>query len=134
LLRADEGSVREALFTERPRAKALVAEVDDKVVGMATYYDIYSSFAAKPGIWLDDLFVYEDYRRYGVGKALMTALCEIAYRNGCARIDWIVARDNEDGRAYYSKLGAEIFERMRHTRLNEAAIDRAATNQAKRSN
>jgi GNAT superfamily N-acetyltransferase len=129
-LRTDERSLWVALFSARPRASALVAEINGRVVGMATYYDIYSSFVAKPGIWLDDLYVYEDYRGHGVGRALMTTLCEIAYREGCARIDWIVARDNENGRSFYSKLGAEIFDQVRHARLDEAAIGRLATSNA----
>lgn len=129
-LRADEQSLRYALFSSRPRAHALVAEINGQIVGVATYYDIYSSFVAKPGIWLDDLYVYEDYRRYGVGKSLMAALCEIAQRNGCARIDWIVARDNKNGRDFYAKLGAEIFEQVRHARLDEAAIGQVVASNA----
>jgi ribosomal protein S18 acetylase RimI-like enzyme len=123
-LRADEQTLRTAFFSDKPKANALVAVSDGKVVGMATYYDIYSSFIAKPGIWLDDLYVYEDYRQYGVGKALMTKLCELAHQKCCARIDWIVAGDNENGLAFYDKLGATIFENVRHARLDEAAIAR----------
>jgi GNAT superfamily N-acetyltransferase len=121
-LRADEQSLREAFFSSQPKAKALVAEVDGHVIGVATYYDIYSSFLAKPGMWLDDLFVDDKHRGDGVGQALVTELCEIARRTGCARIDWIVARDNEKGRAFYSRLGAKIFEQVRHARLDEHAI------------
>jgi GNAT superfamily N-acetyltransferase len=129
-LRADEHTLCAALFSEKQKANALVAEIDGKVIGMATYYDIYSSFLAKPGIWLDDLYVYEEYRRFGVGKALMTTLCEIAHRAGCARIDWIVSRDNENGRIFYAQLGAQIFEQVRHARLDEAAIRRIVANNA----
>jgi GNAT superfamily N-acetyltransferase len=129
-LRADENTLRAALFSENPKAGALVAEIGGKVVGVATYYDIYSSFLARPGIWLDDLYVYENHRRRGVGKALMLSLCEIARRTGCARIDWIVATDNENGQAFYSTMGAKIFENVRHARLDGAAIDGATTDNA----
>ena len=51
-------SLHEALFAERPLANALVAEVGGKLIGMVTYYAIFSSFIARPGLWMDDLFVY----------------------------------------------------------------------------
>lgn len=129
-LRADEQALRLALFSAFPKAKVLVSEVNGKVVGLATYYDIYSSFLAKPGIWLDDIFVYEEYRGLGIGKALMDGICCIAHGAGCARVDWIVARDNDNARAFYTKIGAEISELVRHARLNEDAIHRAAVNAA----
>jgi ribosomal protein S18 acetylase RimI-like enzyme len=61
-------------------------------------------------------------RNNGAGRALVTELCEIARRTGCARIDWIVARDNEKGSVFYARLGAKIFEQVRHARLDEQAI------------
>lgn len=123
-LKANESTVKEALFASPPRAKALVAVLGDAVVGLVTYYDIYSSFIAKPGIWLDDLYVYEKHRKRGIGKALIVALCRIARTDGCGRIDWLVARDNDNGRAFYQGLGAEVFEQVRHARLDEIAINR----------
>jgi GNAT superfamily N-acetyltransferase len=129
-LRAGESSLREALFSTRPKAKALVAVADSAVVGVVTYYDIYSTFIAKPGIWLDDLYVYETHRGRGIGKALIVRLCQIARESGCGRIDWIVARDNTNGRSFYEHLGAEVFEQVRHARLDEAAIDLLTTQHA----
>lgn len=129
-LRADEASLAEALFSARPKAKALVAEVDAALVGLVTYYDIYSSFIAKPGIWLDDLYVYEAHRGHGVGRALIGRLCQIARETGCGRIDWIVARDNVGGRAFYANLGAQVYEEVRHARLDEEAIHLLATKNA----
>jgi GNAT superfamily N-acetyltransferase len=85
-LAADKEALRAAFFSDTPKAHALVALIDARVVGMATYYGTFSSFLAKPGIWLDDLYVYEDCRHYGVGRALITRLCEIAQQTDCARI------------------------------------------------
>lgn len=122
LLRSEEKEIEHAFFSESPRAKAIVADVGNEVAGIATYYDIYSTFIAKPGIWLDDLYVYERFRKFGAGKALMQRLCQIALENGCGRIDWIVARDNDNGRGFYESIGANIFEEVRHSRLDENAI------------
>lgn len=122
-LLATEQNIAEAFFSNSPKSWALVAEVDSQLVGIATYYNIYSTFKAKPGIWLDDLFVFPQYRKIGIGKALIKELCKVAKTNGCCRVDWIVARDNENGRAFYESVGAKIFEEVRHSRLGEVAID-----------
>ena len=106
--------------------QALVAVVNQAVVGLATYYDIYSSFLGKPGLWLDDLFVADNFRKRGIGKALLSALCASAHARGCARVDWLVATDNHPGRAFYASLGATVFETVRHARLAERDIERLA--------
>ena len=122
-LLATEESISEAFFSNPPKSWAIVAEVDSQLVGIATYYNIYSTFKAKPGIWLDDLFIFQQYRKIGIGKALIRELCSIAKTNGCCRIDWIVSRDNANGKAFYESIGATIFEEVRHARLNEATIN-----------
>ncbi len=119
--------IRIAFFSEHPKAKAIVAVENGRGIGIATYYDIYSTFIAKSGLWLDDLYIYEEYRGAGIGKALVKALCSIALETGCGRIDWIVARDNELGRDFYHSVGAEIFELVRHSRLDEPAIIKLAS-------
>jgi GNAT superfamily N-acetyltransferase len=129
-LHATENDISEAFFGSQPKACALVAEVDQQVIGIATYYNIYSTFISKPGIWLDDLFVFTQYRKMGIGKALMKELCAIATKNNCGRIDWIVARDNTSGRAFYQSMGASIFEEVRHSRLDVAAIKNLASQPA----
>tara|TARA_B110001469_G_C9386389_1_gene199833 strand:- start:97 stop:573 length:477 start_codon:yes stop_codon:yes gene_type:complete len=123
-----ENEIESIFFSDAPKAKAIVACIDGKIVGIATYYDIFSTFIAKSGLWLDDLFIYEEYRKYGVGKAIIEKLCTIAKGTGCARIDWIVANDNDNGKGFYNSLGATIFEGIRHSRLDENAINRLAGN------
>ncbi len=119
---ANAESLRDALFAERPSAYALVAEVDGKLVGMVTYYAIFSSFIARPGLWMDDLFVYENYRGHGIGEALVRELCRVAQSGGCARLDWIVSANNERGKKFYTRIGATIFEKGRLVRLTEERI------------
>ncbi|AQT60456.1 GNAT family N-acetyltransferase [Cellvibrio sp. PSBB023] len=127
-LLATEKSITEAFFSTSPKSWAIVAEIDSQLVGIATYYNIYSTFKAKPGIWLDDLFIYPQYRNMGIGKALIKKLCFIAQENGCCRLDWIVACDNKNGTEFYEYLGAKIFEEVRHARLDEIAISRLLDN------
>ncbi len=74
--------------------------IDGQAIGLATYFQTFSTYLAKPGIWLDDLYVREGYRSRGVGKALMAELARIAKGLGCGRIEWTVALSNERGIAF----------------------------------
>ncbi len=123
---ADLPSLQEALFSHHPRAHALVAIREGNIVGMATYYGTFSSFIARPCIWLDDLYVDEAYRSMGVGRALIKHLADVAVEQGCGRIDWVVATHNERGKKFYEKLGASIFDSVQLARLDEAAISALA--------
>jgi len=127
LLVATEETLRDALFSSNPMARALVAVENGALVGTATYYATFSSFIAKPCLWLDDLYVYEAHRSRGVGRALVKRLCEIAHMHGCGRIDWVVATLNSNGRGFYASLGASIFETVRLARLEENEIRALAT-------
>jgi GNAT superfamily N-acetyltransferase len=125
-LRATVFTLHEAIFADQPLAHALVAEVDGKLVGMATYYSIFSSFIAKPGLWLDDLYVYEEYRSQSIGRKLMEQLCQIARDSGCGRVDWHVSGSNDRGIKFYQSIGATISEKTKLVRLGEAAIQELA--------
>jgi len=121
-LLATTETLRDALFSTKPLAHALVAEINGQLVGMATYYTIFSSFIAKPGLWLDDLYVYEKYRGQNIGFALMQHLCKIAELGGCGRVDWHVSKFNERGKNFYRKIGATISETSQLVRLEKIAI------------
>lgn len=121
-LRSNEETIKTAFFSEHPKIYALLAIVANNVVGFATYYYIYSTVTAKPGIWLDDLYVYPEAQGSGSGQALLKKLCTIAKQAECGRIDWIVGRENENAIAFYKTFGAEVFEDVRHARLDEEAI------------
>jgi GNAT superfamily N-acetyltransferase len=123
---ADIGSLHGALFSPNPMARASVAISEGAIVGMATYYCTFSSFIAKPCLWLDDLFVQESYRSRGVGAALIRHLCRVANELGCGRMDWVVAEDNFRGKAFYKRLGASIFDSVRLARLDESTIQAIA--------
>lgn len=105
------------LFGETPLAFVLLAEVNGDTIGLATYHFIYSTFLAKQGIWLDDLYVKAEYRSHRVGQALMLRLRQIAKENGCGRIDWTVAVSNERGINFYERIGAKIMNKVKVCRL-----------------
>ncbi|NET43858.1 GNAT family N-acetyltransferase [Okeania sp. SIO2B3] len=116
-LKATSEQLKKDLFCPIPLTYILLAEVGGNVVGFASYHRIYSTFLAKPGIWLDDLYLKEEYRGQKIGKALMTRLCQIAEETGCGRIDWTVNINNSQGINFYEKMGAKIIEKVRLCRL-----------------
>jgi GNAT superfamily N-acetyltransferase len=106
------------LFGEKPLAFVLLAEVDRDAIGLATYYFTYSTFLAKPGIWLDDLYIKAEHRSHRVGQALMLRLRQIGQEKGCGRIDWTVAVSNERGIKFYERIGAKIINKVKLCRLD----------------
>jgi GNAT superfamily N-acetyltransferase len=97
------------LFGARRYCEALVAASDDadaRVVGFALYFHNYSTFLARPGIYLEDLFVLPSERRHGHGRALLQALARIAVERGCGRFEWSVLHWNEPAIRFYKALGA----------------------------
>jgi GNAT superfamily N-acetyltransferase len=123
-LQIDREGLKAALFAEHPKTNALLAEYEGAVVGISTYYFTYSTFICKPGIWLDDLFIVDGYRKLGIGKALLDELQSIARKNHCGRIDWLVAASNKNGIEFYEKMGATVFEAYRQVRLDPSLIEK----------
>jgi GNAT superfamily N-acetyltransferase len=114
------------LFGARPTAFVLFAEAEGQAVGFAIYFLTFSSFLARPGIWLDDLFVDESARDRGAGKALLAYLAKIAEERGYGRIEWVTADDNANGLAFYQRNGARVQDTVRVLRLDRPAIAQLA--------
>jgi GNAT superfamily N-acetyltransferase len=93
------------LFGTRPYAETLIAEADGKAVGFALFFHSYSTFLAKTGIYLEDLFVLETHRGEGVGRALLARLAAIAVERDCGRLEWAVLDWNKDAIGFYERAG-----------------------------
>lgn len=120
-------ALSEAWFGDPPKAFALVADVESELVALATYYPTFSTFLARSGLWLDDLFVRAEYRGRGIGMALMSRLARIAEAQGCGRIEWTVALSNKHGIAFYERNRASIHHDARYVRLSREGVARLAT-------
>jgi len=103
---ADEASLRECLFGVRSYAEVLLIEERNVPHGFALFYHSFSTFLAKPGLYLEDLFVDPDQRGKGYGKALLKRLAEIAVTRGCGRLEWSVLDWNKPSIDFYLSLGA----------------------------
>lgn len=121
---SDEARARliEHGFGERPRFEAYLAELDGEAVGYAITFETYSTFLAKPTLYLEDLFVLPSARRLGAGKAFFRHLATVAQERGCGRIEWTVLDWNEPAIRFYNELSGKHLTEWLHYRLNEAEI------------
>ena len=100
----DDAMMSEALGAGH--SAALVAEVDGEPIGLALYFHNFSTFLARRGIYLEDLYVKPAFRKHGVGRALLRRLASIAVERGCGRFEWAVLDWNVDAMRFYESLGA----------------------------
>jgi GNAT superfamily N-acetyltransferase len=126
LVAATEEQLRDTLFGPKPGAEVLLARQEGEYVGFALFFPNYSTFLAKPGIYLEDLFVKPHARGKGAGAALLKELARIAVRRGCGRIEWAVLDWNEPSIAFYKKLGAVPMDEWTTFRLTGDALNSLA--------
>lgn len=117
------------LFGPRPYAEAAVAWEGDEAVGFALWFHNYSTFAGRPGLYLEDLFVRPAFRGRGYGEALLRHLARLALDRGCARFEWAVLDWNEPALAFYRKLGAVAMDDWTVHRVSGDALRRLAAQQ-----
>ena len=119
---ADEAKLRATLFEGKPAAEVLIAELAGAPVGFALFFQSYSTFLAKPGLYLEDLFVRPAARGKGVGVALMSACARIAVERHYGRFEWAVLDWNEPALGFYRELGAVQLTEWKVHRLTGAPL------------
>jgi len=122
---ATEESIIHDGFGETPAFECLIAEIDDSAVGFVLFFQNYSTWDACSGIYVEDLFVEEKYRKLGVGKKLLNAIAKIALERNLGRIDLAVL-DWNPARTFYKTLGMEEMNQWIPYRLERSKIDRLA--------
>ena len=123
---ATEEALHRTLFGERPAAEVLLAFWNNEPAGFALYFSSYSTFLAKPGIYLEDLFVEPEVRGHGIGTALLARLARVAVERNCGRLEWSVLDWNEPSIGFYRSLGAVAMDEWTGYRLTDAALERLA--------
>lgn len=120
---ATEEMIQRYGFGERPYFEALLAEQDNGTpIGFALYFYTFSTFLAKPTLYLEDLFVLPEFRGHGVGKQFFRELVKIAKERNCGRVEWSVLDWNEPSIQFYKSLGAAPVDGWTIYRLDEKAI------------
>ena len=117
LVTGNSQDLAEHLFGDQPYIEAIVAEVKDQVVGFGLFFSNYSTFLTKPGIYLEDLFVLPEYRRQGIGRAMLSYLANLAIARNVGRLEWSVLDWNENAIAFYQKIGATVLPDWRICRV-----------------
>jgi len=109
-------------FGAAPRYEAYLAELDGEPVGYAIVLETYSSFLARPTLYLEDLFVRPEARRRGAGGAMLRHLARLALERGCGRMEWTVLDWNTLARDVYRRIGAEEMDGWTTCRLTGEAL------------
>jgi GNAT superfamily N-acetyltransferase len=117
-------------FGPEPKYRCLIAEWDDRPAGFAFFFYNYSTWRGRPGLYLEDLFVIPEMRGKGIGKALLERIAEIAVRENCYGIRWMVLEWNEPAIRFYESLGAEILGEWETMLLSGPALERLARGSA----
>lgn len=126
-LEIDEDSLNESLFGNRPIPRAIVAISAGQVIGYAIYFYNYSTFMGRPGIYLEDLYVQDNYRGKGFGDALFKRVAQIAYEENCGRMEWVALKWNKPALDFYQLRGAKQLDEWSVHRFTHEDIKILAT-------
>jgi GNAT superfamily N-acetyltransferase len=102
--------LRTDCLSATPKFSAFLAQFEGRYVGYIIYYFTYSSFLALPTLFIEDIFVLEEYRGRGVGEKMFSYLKQVAKREGCGRIEFTVLKWNKSAQEFYEKNGAKRLE------------------------
>jgi GNAT superfamily N-acetyltransferase len=127
---ADRVTITEEMLTRdvmgaSPRFRGLLPEWDGQVAGYAMYFNFYSSFEG-PGLFIEDIYVREEFRSKGIGKALMAEVAAIAVREGLGVLRWEVLDWNRPAMDFYKRLGATFLDDWKAVRLEGKGLRRLA--------
>jgi GNAT superfamily N-acetyltransferase len=126
---ATETQLRRSLFPDdgsAPAAHCVIAEADGQAAGFALYFFNYSTFLARSGLYLEDLFVRPEFRGQGLGKALLLQLAKLANARGCGRMEWSVLDWNQPAIEFYEALGAKRMKEWQICRLTGSSLTQYA--------
>jgi GNAT superfamily N-acetyltransferase len=124
---ATEELLLENLFGKKRYAEVMIGYEEDTPVGFALFFHNFSTFTGRPGIYLEDLFVYEEYRGKGYGKALLLYLATLARERNCGRLEWVVLDWNTPAIDFYNSLGAKQMSDWIITRVAGDDIEKLAS-------
>jgi len=122
----DAATLEEQLRSDRPPFECVLALDGVEAIGFALFFQSYSTWRGRPGLWLEDLFVVEARRGEGIGKRLLSHLASIAVERDYARLEWWVLDWNEPAIRFYESLGSKAMGEWTTHRVEGEALDALA--------
>ena len=119
--------LEEQLF-DKGRAEVIFAMEEGKEGGFALFFHNFSTFVGRGGLYLEDLYVYPEYRGKGYGKALFLELVRIANERKCGRMEWVCLNWNTPSIEFYRSMGAVALDEWTTYRITEVTIERLTNN------
>ena len=120
---ATEDTLRTSLFGPRQAAEVLLAYWQGSPAGYAVFFECFSTFQGRAGLYLEDLFVDLELRGKGIGKALLKEVAKVAQERNCSRLEWSVLDWNAPAIEFYKSLGAKALDEWTTFRMTREAID-----------
>lgn len=117
-------------FGSQPRFRTLIAEWDGKTAGYALFFGFYSTWEGRPGLFLEDLYVRPEFRKHGIGKALLARVARIAHDENCYGVRWEVLNWNQPAIDMYKAMGAIFLDERRSVLLTDEPLRRLAEKSA----
>ena len=123
---ATDERLRESLFSKNANTEVLLCYLDDVPVAYAVYFHNFSTFVGKKGLYLEDIFVYPEYRKKGIGQLLLKRIARTAVERNCGRMEWAVLNWNQPAIDFYKSIGAVPLDEWTLFRLGESALKKFA--------
>lgn len=127
-VQATEELLIDSMFGEKSYAECIISYLDDQATGFAVFFHHFSTWTGKPDLWLDDLYVKSEFRKRGIGKALLSQLGKIAIERGSPRLQWWVLNWNEPSICFYKSIGAVPMDEWTVYRLEGEHLNKLANN------
>lgn len=112
-----------ALFGENGFVECLVATSENQLISYALYFLNFSSFRGQTGVYLEDIFIKKEFRKYGIGELMLKQIARAGKENGAVRMDFLVLDWNEPAINFYKKHGAVMDESERHFKFTDEAFE-----------
>ena len=125
-VKATEEILHRSLFSNQPSARVIIGEFQGQPVGYALFFNNFSTFTGRPGIYLEDLYVSPHMRGKGFGKSLLAYLAKLAHEENYTRVEWSVLNWNEPSIQFYRSMGAVPMDGWTVQRLHGQALENFA--------
>src|SRR5262249_45980352 len=120
-----ESNLRQHLFGDSPKAEIRILEVDGYPAGYCAFYGTFSTFRAAPSMYLEDIYVRQAFQKSGLARRMVQAVCKIARKRGCTRVEWVAPEEDERVNKFYQSLEVPTVQGWRIYRAKNTIIELA---------